>query len=381
MNEKFIEIFGVEHQQEYFSPGRINLIGEHIDYNGGMVFPMAINLGTHGYLRMRSDKKVRLYSLNFEDKGLIEFDIDSIKFDEKYDWANYVQGVIDVFIKDGHDIKCGFDLLVNGTIPNGSGLSSSASLEVLIGKILIDNNHLDVDGTKLALLAQKAENEFIGVNCGIMDQFIIANGTHEGALSINTDTLEYATVRFDLGDNVIVVLNSKKKRGLVDSAYNARRTSCENAAKIAKEKYGTDYLCQLTIEQLDDLELDTEDYKRARHAVEEQARVELSMQQLADGKITEFGQTLYAGHESLKTLFEVSCDELDFIVDGCKELGAIGARMTGAGFGGCCIAVMHKDEVSKLDSLVSSYQAEFGLDLEYYTVVANDKTQRVCEEK
>lgn len=381
MNEKFIEIFGVKHQQEYFSPGRINLIGEHIDYNGGMVFPMAINLGTYGHLRIRDDKKVRLYSLNFEDKGIIEFDIDSIKFDEKYDWANYVQGVIDVFIKAGHDVKQGFDLLVNGTIPNGSGLSSSASLEVLIGKILIDNNRLDVDGTKLALLAQKAENEFIGVNCGIMDQFIIANGTHEGALCINTDTLEYATVRFDLGENVIVVLNSKKKRGLVDSAYNARRTSCENAAKVSKEAYGIEYLCQLTIEQLDSLELDAEDYKRARHAVEEQARVELSMQQLADGKIAEFGQTLYAGHESLKVLFEVSCDELDFIVDGCKELGAIGARMTGAGFGGCCIAVMHKDEVSKLDSLVSSYKAEFGLYLEYYPVVANDKTQRVCEEK
>ncbi len=377
MNEKFMEIFGVEHEQEYFSPGRINLIGEHIDYNGGMVFPMAINLGTYGHLRMRDDKLVRLYSLNFEEIGIIEFDIESIKFDEKYNWANYVQGVIDVFIKDGHNIEHGFDLLVNGTIPNGSGLSSSASLEVLIGKILIDNNNLDVDGTKLALLAQKAENEFIGVNCGIMDQFIIANGTHEGALSINTDTLEYATVRFDLGDNVIVVLNSNKKRGLVDSAYNARRTSCENAAKIANDKYGTEYLCQLTIEQLDSLELGEEDYKRARHAVEEQQRVELSMQQLADGQIAEFGQTLYAGHESLKTLFEVSCAELDFIVDGCKELGAVGARMTGAGFGGCCIAVMDKDEVNKLDELVSAYKAEFGLELEYYTVVANDKTGRV----
>lgn len=377
MKDKFLEIFGVEFDQEYFSPGRINLIGEHIDYNGGMVFPMAINMGTHGYLRMREDKKVRLYSLNFENKGVIEFDIDSIKFDEKYDWANYVQGVIDVFVKAGHNVENGFDLLVNGTIPNGSGLSSSASLEVLVGKILIDNNNLDVDGTELALLAQKAENEFIGVNCGIMDQFIIANGTREGALSINTDSLEYATVRFNLGDNVIVVLNSKKKRGLVDSAYNARRTSCENAFKVAKDVFAISYLCEMSVEQLDNLSLSEEDYKRARHAIDEQARVELSMQQLADGDITGFGQTLYAGHESLKTLFEVSCDELDFIVDGCKNLGAVGARMTGAGFGGCCIAVMHKDEVNKLDGLVADYKAKFDLDLEYYTVVANDKTQRV----
>ncbi len=377
MQDKFLEIFGVNFEQEYFSPGRINLIGEHIDYNGGMVFPMAINLGTHGFLRMREDKKVRVYSLNFEEIGVVEFDIDTIEYNQKYDWANYVQGVIDVFIKEGYEVGAGFDLLINGTIPNGSGLSSSASLEVLIGKLLIDNNSHDIDGSKLALLAQKAENKFIGVNCGIMDQFIIANGTRDGALSINTDSLEFATVRFDLRDNVIVVLNSNKKRGLVDSAYNARRMSCENVLQVAKGQYDVSYLCEMTIEQLDSLSISNEDYRRARHAIEEQARVELSMQQLANGKIMEFGQTLYAGHDSLKNLFEVSCDELDFIVDGCKELGAVGARMTGAGFGGCCIAVMNRDNVSSLDSLAQTYNEKFGLNLEYYTVVSNDKTQRI----
>lgn len=376
MKEKFLEIFGYEHDQEYFSPGRINLIGEHIDYNGGMVFPMAINLGTYGYLKLRDDKKVRVYSLNFEEKGILEFNIDDIKFDQKYDWANYVAGTIDVFQKAGHQISNGFDLLVNGTIPNGSGLSSSASLEVLIGKILIDNNNLDVDDVKLALLAQKAENEFIGVNCGIMDQFIIANGTREGALSINTDTLEFNTVRFDLGGNKIVVLNSHKKRGLVDSAYNARRTSCENVLAIAKETYGVPTLCSLSVEQLNALDLDPEDYLRAKHAVDEQSRVIRSMEQLASGDITGFGQTLYEGHESLKTLFEVSCDELDFIVNGCKKLGAIGARMTGAGFGGCCIAVMPEDKITDLDQLINPYHEQFGLKLEYYVVQANDKTMK-----
>ncbi len=374
--EKFIEIFGTEHDQEYFSPGRINLIGEHIDYNGGMVFPMAINLGTYGFLKMRNDRKVRLYSLNFEQVGILEFDIDNIKFDEKYDWANYVQGVIDVFQADGHNIEFGFDLLVNGTIPNGSGLSSSASLEVLIGKILIDNNNLSIDDVKLSLLAQKAENEFIGVNCGIMDQFIIANGTSDGALSINTDTLEFATVRFDLGSNKIIVLNSKKKRGLVDSAYNARRQSCERVYAKAYEKFGVKTLCELTIEQLNQLDVCAEDYKRAEHAIEEQQRVELSMQQLADGDIAGFGQTLYAGHASLKDKFEVSCEELDFIVDGCKNLGAVGARMTGAGFGGCCIAVVPEDKIDTLDQLVTDYKAQFDLDLEYYIGVANDKTRK-----
>lgn len=377
MKKKFLEIYGVNWEQEYFSPGRINLIGEHIDYNGGTVLPMAINLGTHGVLRKRDDKHVRVYSLNFEEVGVIEFDIDSICYDEKYNWANYVQGVINTFKKAGYKIDFGFDLMINGTIPNGSGLSSSASLEVLIGKILIDNNNIEVDEKELALLAQKAENEFIGVNCGIMDQFIIANGTHEGALSINTDTLEYTTVQFNLGENVIVVLNSNKKRGLVDSSYNKRRMSCDKVAKVAYSKYGVKYLCNLTLEQLDSLHLEAEDYKRAKHAVEEQGRVELAMQQLSSGDVKGFGQTLYEGHESLKTLFEVSCDELDFIVSGCHELGVVGARMTGAGFGGCCIAVVHKDEIYKLDTLVTEYKKKFGLDLEYYAVVANDKAKRV----
>lgn len=377
MNSKFKEVFGQDYEQEYFSPGRINLIGEHIDYNGGMVFPMAINLGTHGYLKLRDDNKVRVYSLNFEDKGIIEFDIDNIYYDEKFNWANYVQGVIAIFQEHGHKITTGFDLLVYGTIPNGSGLSSSASLEVLIGRILIDNHHLPVDDVKLALLAQQAENQFIGVNCGIMDQFIIANGTSAGALSINTDTLEFSTVRFDLGPNKIVVLNSNKKRGLVDSAYNARRSSCENVLAIAKEHFPVTTLCELTPQQLASLDLTEEDMMRAKHAVDEQARVLKSMEQLAAGQITEFGQTLYEGHKSLKDLFEVSCDELDFIVDSCKSLGAIGARMTGAGFGGCCIAIMPEDKVDDLQQIIEPYYQKFGLELEYYPVVANDKTKKV----
>lgn len=378
MEKKLFEnVFGVEYNEEYFSPGRVNLIGEHIDYNGGLVLPMAINFGTHGYLKMRSDKKVRLYSMNFEEIGVIEFDIDNIVYDEKDDWANYVKGVFAVFLEEGYEIEHGFDLLVNGTIPNGSGLSSSASLEVLIGKIIIDSNNLDVDGTKLALLAQKAENEFIGVNCGIMDQFIIANGTSEGALLINCDTLEYATARVKLGNHKIVVLNSKKKRGLVDSAYNARRTSCENAYAVAKEKLGVSNLCEVTIEQLDGLGLGEEDYKRARHAILENLRVEESVQLLAEGQIIEFGNVLYEGHESLRDLFEVSCDELDYIVDLCQANGATGARMTGAGFGGCCVAVIEEDKLDLLEVVKSKYDERFGLGLEYYVVDANDKTKKV----
>lgn len=377
MNNKFMEVFNKEVSQEYFSPGRINLIGEHIDYNGGQVFPMAIQLGTHGYLTMREDSIVNLYSLNFEELGVLSFNLDNIKYDEKLNWANYVAGTIDVFKKEGYNIDKGFDLLINGTIPNGSGLSSSASLEVLVGRILIENFNLDVDDTKLALLAQKAENEFIGVNCGIMDQFIIANGTKEGALTINTDTLEFNTVTFDLGDNEIVVLNSKKKRGLVDSAYNKRRLSCETVFKKAYDKYNINTLCELTIDQLNSLDITKEDYKRAYHAITEQQRVILATQLLEKNDIIGMGNILYEGHKSLKDDFEVSCEELDFIVDGCRDNGAIGARMTGAGFGGCCIAIMPKDKINNLDNLISPYKNKFNLDLEYYVVHAHDKTNKV----
>ncbi len=377
MKEKFNQIFDADIEQEYFSPGRINLIGEHIDYNGGNVFPMTINLGTYGYLRLRNDKRIRLYSMNFENIGIIEFDMNNIEFNEQLNWANYVQGVVDVFQKCGYEIKNGFDLLINGTIPNSSGLSSSASLEVLIGKILIDNNDLNVTDVELALLAQKAENEFIGVNCGIMDQFVIANGSNKGALTLNTNTLQFEIVEFDLKDNVIVVLNSKKKRGLVDSAYNARRESCERVLESAKKSFEVDCICNMTEEELLRLEISKEDYMRALHAIKEQERVELSKQKLAENDIVAFGQILYDGHQSLKELFEVSCDELDFIVDGCQKLGAVGARMTGAGFGGCCIAIMNKDNLSLLDNLAEDYYQKFKINLEYYPIVADNKTMRI----
>ncbi len=377
MKNEFKKIFNSEHEQEFFSPGRINLIGEHIDYNGGLVLPMAIDMGTYGLIKLREDNIIRAYSMNFPQVGIIEFDINNIQNDPQDDWVNYIKGVVDVFIKEGHEIKGGFDILVNGTIPNGSGLSSSASLEVLIGRILIDNNDLDVNDTKLALYAQKAENEFIGVNCGIMDQFIIANGTEAGALKINTDTLEYSVVEFDLKDNVIVILNSNKKRGLVDSAYNERRQSCDNVFAIASHRCNVKTLCELTIEQLNTLPLKKEDYNRAKHAIEENIRVQKTVELLQAGKLNEFGAVLDEGHASLRDLFEVSCAELDFITAGAKSVGAIGARMTGAGFGGCCIALMPRNKVNNLREVVKAYRQAFDLELEYYVVVTSDKTKRI----
>ncbi len=377
MKSKFEEIFQCEVEQEYFSPGRVNLIGEHIDYNGGMVLPMAIDVGTYGMLAMRSDKLVRVYSMNFADKGVIEFTLDDLINKPTDDWANYVKAVIYVFENSGYQINYGFDLLVNGTIPNSSGLSSSASLEVLIGRILIDNFNLSIDDIELSLLTQKAENQFIGVNCGIMDQFIIANASKEGALLIDTNKLTKAIVRFNLNGQKIVILNSNKKRGLVDSAYNERRRSCELALEIAKAYFPVDNLCELTLDQLEQLPLNEVDYQRVKHVVTESIRVDKSIVQLSQGQIEDFGQTLSESHNSLRDDFAVSCEELDFIVEECIKLGALGARMTGAGFGGCVISVMNEETIMKLNEVKEKYQEQYGLTMDIIIAKAADKAHKV----
>lgn len=377
MQTKFQQIFESDYQFEYFSPGRVNIIGEHIDYNGGLVLPMAINFGTYGYLKLRSDKTVRLYSENFPEIGIISFDIDILENNPQDDWANYVKAVIYVFKQAGYQIPTGFDLYVNGTIPNGSGLSSSASLEVLVGQILIDNFNFDIDGTQLALLAQKAENDFIGVNCGIMDQFIIANGSERGALLINCDSLEYSVVEFDLKEYQIVVLNSNKKRGLVDSEYNERRQSCERVLAIAQSQFAINELCELELEQLNQLELSPQLFKRAKHAVSENLRVKAAVEALSTGDVQAAGLLLQASHQSLRNDFEVSCEQLDFIVDSLHRHGAIGARMTGAGFGGCVVAIVNQETVDKIAEIATDYYQKFNLNLEHYIVQANNKVGKI----
>lgn len=379
MENKFTAIFGDKYQLEYFSPGRVNIIGEHIDYNGGLVLPMAIDIGTHGYVSFNDNHIVRVYSENFPDIGIIEFTLTELKNVAADNWANYVKGVIDTFQKAGHQIQNGFNLYVNGTIPNGSGLSSSASLEVLVGQILIDNNNLKVSGTELALLTQKAENQFIGVNCGIMDQFIIANASQEGALLINCDSLEYETVKFDLGSNKIVVLNSNKKRGLVDSEYNQRRLGCEQVLAIAKQKYPINQLCELSYQQFEDLALTDNLYKLTKHVVTENIRVKETVLALEGGDVALAGQLLSQSHASLRDDFEVSCEELDYIVEQVMLSGALGARMTGAGFGGCVVAIINQDAIDKLQEVATKYHQKFGLKLEFYVVNSNDKVKQIKE--
>lgn len=369
----------------YFSPGRVNLIGEHIDYNGGMVLPVAINLGTYAVVSKREDQIVNMISLNFENLGILSFSLDAIAYDEALDWANYPMGVFYTLKSMGYEVTNGFDILFYGDLPNGAGLSSSASIEVLTATIANENFGLNISPENIALICQKSENQFNGVNCGIMDQFSIANGKKDHAVLLNCDTLEYEQVPATLGDYRIVIVNTNKKRGLVDSEYNQRRSECEVGYKQLKAAFKAreiGSLCDLTpIEFLSVSEVlaDSLVYKRAYHAVVENYRTIMSKEALSSGNLVAFGEWMYSSHESLKNDFEVSCKELDVVVDISRGVrGVLGARMTGAGFGGCAIALVHKDHCDHYQEVVSKqYIERTGLNASFYIAQISGGTARV----
>lgn len=376
--KKHFTTYFPDHQSDevkiFFSPGRVNLIGEHIDYNGGMVLPCAINLGTYAISAKRSDRKVRMISLNFEEMGVVESDLDDILYDSKKDWANYPLGVLFTLMRHGHNLPQGMDILFYGDLPNGAGLSSSASIEVLTATLAKTFFDVSLTPVEIALLCQESENTFNGVNCGIMDQFSIAMGKSDHAVLLNCDTLAYEHVPAELGDYRLVIINTNKKRGLVDSAYNQRRQACEVAFETLKSAYNKrtlSALCDLTpTEFLSLSEVLSEDsvYKRAHHAVLENYRTLKSKEALSEGNLLAFGEWMYASHESLKNYFEVSCHELDVIVTLSRTLrGVIGARMTGAGFGGCAIALVHYAHVAQYQEVVSKgYKEQTGLNASFY---------------
>lgn len=366
-------------QQHYFSPGRVNLIGEHLDYNGGNVLPIAINYGTEGEVILRNDGMIELCSNNFLDDGtMLVNPKEKIKKTGK--WFDYALGVIAVFKKKGYAMTQGFSLTIHGHIPNRSGLSSSASLEVLIAFVLNDLNQLGLSRVELALLAQQAENTFVGVSCGIMDQFIIANAKQHHALCLNCEELSYEQIPCDFVDEggeafQLIVLASNVKRELVTSAYNERRQECEAAYKIAQQRYGVASLAAVTMPQMEQLQqqLTSTVFQRLRHVVSEQRRVTESVDALRLHKMSWFGELMYHSHASLAQDFQVSCSELDFIVNAAKQLGAIGARMTGAGFGGCAIALVPKQQsVPFCEKITATYHENCGLPLDCYLVSAAD---------
>ncbi|MGT2757685.1 galactokinase [Streptococcus ovuberis] len=362
LQQAFVKIFGEEADATFFSPGRINLIGEHTDYNGGHVFPAAITLGTYGAARKREDRKLRFYSGNFEEIGMIEVDLDHLVFDKKDNWTNYAKGVITFLKEAGHPIDTGFDAYVYGNIPNGSGLSSSASLELLIGIIAEELYDLKLDRLDLVKIGKKTENDFIGVNSGIMDQFAIGMGADSSAIYLDTNTLEYDLVPLDLGDHVIVIMNTNKRRELADSKYNERRSECETAVEELNKVLDIKTLGELTSQEFDQyayLIKDADRIKRARHAVSENERTLRALEALKAGKLDEFGRLVNASHVSLEHDYEVTGIELDTLAHTAwDQEGVLGARMTGAGFGGCGIAIVQKDKVDRFTENVGRIYTE-----------------------
>lgn len=375
---KFAEVFGdTEGTEVYFAPGRVNMIGEHTDYNGGHVFPCALTIGTYGVARKRQDRKLRFYSMNFERIGVIESSLDNLCPDPWADWTNYPKGVMWAFGEKGMEVPDGLDMLLCGNIPNGSGLSSSASVEVLTGFILRDMFGFDVSNQDLALIGQYSENHFNGVNCGIMDQFAIAMGKKEHAIFLDTATLsyEYAPIRLD--DAKIVIACSNKKRGLGDSKYNERRSECEQALAELQQACSIGSLGELTEEEFEKYQgsIGSEVCrKRARHAVYENRRTIQAVQALKDNDIAAFGQLMNASHVSLRDDYEVTGVELDTLVEEAwKVEGVIGSRMTGAGFGGCTVSIVKNGSIDDFIARVgAAYQARIGYAADFYVVEIGD---------
>ena len=375
---KFKELFGDEGEiGVYFAPGRVNMIGEHTDYNGGHVFPCALTIGTYGVARKRDDKKLRFYSMNFEQLGVIESSVEGLKPEKEADWTNYPKGVMWAFGEKGMKVEQGMDLVLFGNIPNGSGLSSSASVEVLTGYILKDMFGFDVTNQDLALIGQFSENKYNKVNCGIMDQFAIAMGKKDNAIFLDTATLEYEYAPIHLENAKIVIACSNKKRGLGDSKYNERRSECETALAELQKVVKIDSLGELTEEQFEqykDAIKDPVRVKRAKHAVYENQRTIKAVEALKNNDVALFGELMNASHVSLRDDYEVTGIELDTLVEEAWKVdGVIGSRMTGAGFGGCTVSIVKDEAVdSFIEKVGAAYKDKIGYAADFYVVEIGD---------
>lgn len=382
LKEEFFEIFGNENEREYFSPGRVNLIGEHTDYNGGNVFPCALDFGTYALVRKNTEKKMRVISLNFRQKGIVEFPLDSLVYDEKDNWANYPKGVLSILNREGYRVEEGLDILFWGNIPNGAGLSSSASIEVLVGLILNDYFEFGIDMIDLVKYSQKAENEFVGVNCGIMDQFAIGMGKRNHAILLDCNSLVYKYAPLKLEDTVIVIGNTNKRRGLADSKYNERRAQCEEALGNLQEKLEINSLGELSIEEFEENKKYIKNeinIKRAKHAVYENRRTIEGVEALENNNIDKFGKLMNESHISLRDDYEVTGFELDTMVSiAWEQEGVIGSRMTGAGFGGCTVSLVKKESVDKfIENVSREYKEKTGLDPDFYLGNIGEGTRRL----
>lgn len=372
--KKFAKIYGnAEGARVFFAPGRVNLIGEHTDYNGGHVFPCALTLGTYAAVRKREDRKLRFYSMNFSKLGVIESSLDNLKPDKDAGWTNYPKGMMWAFGEKGYKIDCGLDIVVKGNIPHGSGLSSSASVEIVTGYLLKVLFGFEISNQELALIGQYSENKFNGVNCGIMDQFAIAMGRKDCAIFLDTADLSYEYAQVNLQGMKLVISCSNKRRGLGDSKYNERREECETALTEIQAGMGINTLGDLDEQLFEQIKMAVKDEdrrKRARHAVYENRRTIRAVQALKDNDIALFGKLMNESHISLRDDYEVTGEELDTLVEEAWKIdGVIGSRMTGAGFGGCTVSLVKDEAVEKfMEKVGAAYKERIGYAADFYSV-------------
>ncbi|MFH5811188.1 galactokinase [Companilactobacillus sp. FL22-1] len=377
------ETFGEACEKLFFSPGRINLIGEHTDYNGGNVFPCAISLGTYAAYGARNDQLVKLYSKNLPDTGVISVSLSDLSFKKEDDWANYPKGMLYLLQKAGFELTHGFNLYIYGNLPDGAGLSSSASIELLMGNIANDVFNLGIDQLNLVKMGQQNENQYIGVNTGIMDEFAVGMGKKNQAILLDTNTMEYHYAPVELGDHVIVIMNTNKQRALTDSKYNERRSECEQALARLQTKLNINSLGDLSIDEFDrNSYLINDDIllRRARHAVFENQRTLKAIKYLKDNNLVEFGKLVNASHISLHYDYEVTGIELDTLVEAAwQQPGVLGARMVGAGFGGCAIAFVQKDQLDDFKQNVGQiYQDKIGYAADFYIAEIADGPKEIA---
>ncbi|MCR4850024.1 MAG: galactokinase [Lachnospiraceae bacterium] len=382
MKEKLLECFKKMYGYDegvsvYFAPGRVNLIGEHTDYNGGHVFPCALSIGTFAAVAKRDDDRIRFFSMNFEDRGIFETSLSDLVYSDEAGWTNYPKGVMWAFEGRGFKIPDGMDIVIYGNIPNGSGLSSSASLEVLTGFMLRDLFGFELTNQDLAIIGQYSENNFNGMNCGIMDQFASAMGKKDNAIFLDTATLEFEYAPVVLEGMKIVVTNSKVKHSLVDSAYNDRRSSCEKALLELQKVIDIKTLGDLTEEEFEKNRSaipDTDRQKKARHAVYENQRTVKAFNALKAGDIEAFGKYMNESHISLRDDYDVSCPEIDLLVDEAWKIPEVlGSRITGGGFGGCTVSIVKDEAIDGFkEKLSASYKKAFDMEPEFYVVSIGD---------
>ena len=382
MQEVFREKFAAAQTHAYFSPGRVNLIGEHTDYNGGHVFPCAISLGTYALVAPRTDGISRLYSMNLPEQGVAQFPMHGAVKSDAYGWANYPIGVVRVMEDAGHRAAHGFDIVLYGTLPNGAGLSSSASIEVLMAVILNDELNLGIDMVELVKFSQKAENEFVGMNCGIMDQFAVGMGKKDCAILLDCNTLSYRYSKLALDGCSIVITNTNKTHSLVTSAYNERRAQCESALKALQKVKPIKALGELTNAEFDAIASaipDPVERRRARHAVYENNRTLEAVKALEANDVKRFGELMNASHVSLRDDYEVTGPELDTLAElAWQQDGVLGSRMTGGGFAGCTVSIVRDAAIPAFEKNVGdAYTAKIGYAPSFYVANIADGARRL----